>query len=323
MFPQSHTRKDTSVLANISYSDLRRLVRQAVPRHRSPHETYGDEDVVVAFLWAERHNQPTCWAAEKASYPPGVRGKPPSQSTLSKRLRTVPVIGLLSRTRRAMADAVPGMPEKQIDCRPLTVGNSSGDRDARRGRAAGGTARGYKLCLVTSAGLVREWTLTPLNVNDQIPAATLAADLPRAGGTGWGYVAADNAFDSNKVHAAFAAAGHALVAPPRASNEGVRDSRRNTPERIRNLDHSDSPLWGLGEETLGLKVLRGRVAVEHTHGQATFFGLGQLPPWVRTPHRVALHVEARLIFQTWRKLELMGVSPFAEERDREKKRNVA
>jgi len=291
--------------ANISYRRLRALVQQAVPRPRRGRERHSDADVIVAYLWAQLHTQPTYWASRRAAYPPGCRLTPPSAATLSRRLGRVPVIELLSRVRRTMADAVPACPLKLMDSRPLVVGNASNDRNARRGHGAGGRARGYKLCVLTSAGLVREWSLAGMNANDQTLGLTLLPSLPGVSSHGWGYLATDNGFDGNPLHVATAGEGHVLVTPPRRSNRGVRDARRNSPQRIRALDLSDSPLRHAGiTNTMGDAVMAARGAVEHTLGHAALLGLGPLPPWVRTPRRVARHVEAMLIFHTYRVLEL-------------------
>jgi hypothetical protein len=298
--------------ANISYRELRQLIRQANPHPKSARHTYGDDDIATAYLWAELHRQPAYWAATRRAYPPGCRFDPPSSSLISRRLRTVPVIELIARVRPAMADEIPASPMKLLDSRPLMVGNASNDRDATRGHGAGGKARGYKLGVISCAGLIRDWSFSGMNTNDQTLAAPLIArlgktgqHLGKTGQHGWGYVVADNGFDGNPLHIAAGAAGHVLVAPPRRSNRGVRDARRNSPERMRALDLSDSPLRHAGiRETMGDGLMRARVGIEHQLGHAAMLGLGPLPPWVRTPHRVALHIEAQLIFHTHRVLEI-------------------
>jgi hypothetical protein len=298
--------------ANISYRELRQLIRQGNPHPKSARHTYGDDDIATAYLWAELHRQPAYWAATRRAYPPGCRFDPPSSSLISRRLRTVPVIELIARIRPALADEIPASPMKLLDSRPLMVGNASNDRDATRGYGAGGKARGYKLGVISCAGLIRDWSFSGMNTNDQTLAAPLIARLgqaeahmEKAGQDGWGYVVADNGFDGNPLHIAAGAAGHVLVTPPRRSNRGVRDARRNSPERMRALDLSDSPLRHAGiRGTMGDGLMRARVGIEHQLGHATMLGLGPLPPWVRTPHRVALHIEAQLIFHTHRVLEL-------------------
>jgi hypothetical protein len=152
-----------------------------------------------------------------------------------------------------------------------------------------------------------------MNVNDQVPAAAellprLAGDRGCFGACG-GYVAADNAFDANALHAAAAAVNHQLVAPPRRSNRHVRDTRRNRPERIRALDLCDNALWPCGvQRWFGGDVLRERVAIERSLSQLTFDGLYALPPWVRRPHRVALWVACKLIIRLYKLARKAGLT---------------
>jgi hypothetical protein len=174
--------------ANLSYRELKQLIAQASFRAASVFETYSDEDIALTYLWAQLHEQPSNWACQKKVWPPGSRFTPPSQSCLSRRLRTVKVIELMGRVRGEMIREQPSPPLKLIDCRPLETGNSSHDRDSRRGRSAGYKGRGYKLCVVVSGGLVRSWTLGSLNENDQVLAARLMPGLSSISPQGWGYL---------------------------------------------------------------------------------------------------------------------------------------
>jgi hypothetical protein len=300
---------------NLSYRQLRGLIEQANPAPRTGRQTHADVDVALAYLWAEMHEQPTYWASSRKAYPIGCRFVPPSAATLSRRLGRVPVRSLIARVRGVLLespDAPPVRALKIIDSKPLTVGNSSSDRAARRGRAAGSgrgaTARGYKICTVVSGDLVRPWVLGGLNDNDQTLAAELIPQLSKLDSRGWGYVTADNGFDGNRLYVAAAGQGHVWVAPPRRSNRGVRDAQRNSSERLRSLDLSDTPLRHAGpaaeHATMGSRLRRDRATIEPMLGHATMLGLRSPPPWVRTPKRVALHVEAKLIFHTYRVLEL-------------------
>jgi hypothetical protein len=288
--------------ANLSYRDLKQLIQQARPFPRQGRQTHGDEDIALAFLWARLNVQPTYWAADRSAYPPAAAFDPPSASTLSRRLRRVPVIELLDRVQLRLAEQIPATPMKLMDCRPLTVGNASGDRDATRGYGAGARCRGYKFCALSSNHVVRQWTITSMNENDQKPGLKLLSELPE---DSWGYVVADNGFDGNPLHAQAGRNNHVLVVPPRAANRGVRDAKRNTTERIRGLDLSDSPLRHAGvKRTFGSKLMHDRGEVERMLGHGTFLGLGPLPPWVRGPRRVASHVQAMLIFATHRRIEV-------------------
>ena len=194
------------------------------------------------------------------------------------------------------------------------MGNCPRDRDARRGRAAGEKARGYKLHAVTSGKAFVCWALTPTNVNDQVAAASL---LPRLAarwgrGWGWGYVVGDNGYDANPVYRrAAAAANHQLVAPPRRANAHVRDVRRNSAERIRSLDLCACPLrhCGLGgaDACFGTWLRGRRGEIERNFGNATMDGLDAPPPRVRTPRRLAPWAAAKLIQRMMRQVEIAGL----------------
>src|SRR5207237_6385564 len=64
---------------------------------------------------------------------------------------------------------------RRVDSKPLVVGGFSKDRDARRGYATGGKARGYKLfCCWAKRGVVPEAVvLGPLSESDQAGAMHL------------------------------------------------------------------------------------------------------------------------------------------------------
>ena len=86
------------------------------------------------------------WACRPENWPPGWRRRRlPSNPTMSRRLRSASVRGLLARLeRRVVGPTGPGL-FWMIDGKPLPIGGCSKDRQAGYGRAAGGKAKGYKL----------------------------------------------------------------------------------------------------------------------------------------------------------------------------------
>jgi len=258
------------------------------------------------YLWSAAHDRPVCWACDAHNWPEELDRPLPSQSRMSRRLRTVPVQQLLERALAAASDLFGPPPlVKQVDSKPLTVGAYSKDADARRGRLADGQfARGYRLHAVTHGRAVRHWALLPLNQHDSAAAPLL---LPRL--EGGGYVVGDNAYDTNDCHALAAAANHQLVAPPKEKDAHVRDARRNLPQRLRALDMLHPPLekCGLVGE-FGRQLYNCRQRVESGFGGLTLCGLGPLPPWVRTPRRVALWTAAKILLYLWRCAEKKGLT---------------
>jgi hypothetical protein len=290
------------------YRQLYQRVYSIAHPPRRPREVYDDRWVATVYLWSVVHHKPASWACDEGNWPAELDRPLPSQSRLSRRVRTVGVQQLLERALASVSDLL--QPEgpplvKAIDSKPLVVGAYSKDADAKKGRVADGQfARGYRVHAVTHGRLVRHWTLLPLNEHDSVAAPAL---LPRLEGGG-GYCIADNAYDSNACHALAAAAGHQLVAPPKACDADVRDARRNRPERLRALDLLHSPLkhCGLASE-FGRALYAYRQRIESGFGGLTFAGLGPPPPWVRGPRRVALWVAATLLLFLWQTAQKQGL----------------
>ena len=299
------------------YRALYKLVRSTPHTPRRPREQFADWWVVLIYLWSVLHDRRASWACDPESWR-GVEPDGPliSQSQLSRRLRTVGVLQLIERLLAAASDLLerhraevnapqtaprpapqpvqPVQPPllKQIDSKPLTVGAYSKDRDAKRGRLADGQfARGYRLHAITHGRHVRHWTLLPLNEHDSAAAPLL---MPRL--EGGGYVAADNAYDTNECHGLAAAANHQLVAPARECNRGVRDVKHNCAQRLRALDMLDSPLQACGvTPPFGQELYDCRQRIESAFGGLAFAGLGPLPPWVRGPRRTALWCAGKIL----------------------------
>jgi hypothetical protein len=288
------------------YLQLCRLIDQASARRRRKRQQFCDATIVKVYFFSTYANIPVSAACVMKNWPEVLAqqvGTLPSQSTMSRRLRTVGVLQLIERMQAMLAQTLDQGMLKSIDSKPLTVGSYSKDRDAKRGRAAKEMARGYKLHAICSGKAFKFWTLTAMNSNDQIGAAVL---LPRL--QDWGYVGADNSYDANPLHRLSREANHQLIAPPRKSNAQVRDTRRNTPERIRALDICANPLQHCGcGESFGLGLLRQRQQIERNFGNAAMDGLYAPPPWVRRPHRVAAWTAAKLIQRMLRQTEIAGV----------------
>jgi hypothetical protein len=251
----------------------------------------------MVHLWGVIHDRGQGWSCDPANWPDDVLadGRPLiSQSRLSRRLRTVGVQQLLERLLAAASDRFGPPPlAKTIDSKPLTVGAYTKDADAKeRGRVANGQfAKGYRLHAVMHGRVAAHWTLLPIADHDTVGAAAL---LPRL--DGGGHVLADNAYDSNTLHALARAANHQLVAPARKCNQHVRDAKHNRPERLRALDMFHSPLETCGvPSAFGQQLYDGRQRIESGFGGLAHAGLGALPAFVRTPHRVAMWAAGKLL----------------------------
>jgi DDE family transposase len=248
--------------------------------------TFFDHEIVGVFLWAVIHDRPVSWACDPVNWPKGLwKGGLPSQSTMSRRLRTTEVQQLLHAMELQLVSLERGGFVYLVDGKPLTVGSHSKDRDARWGRASTAFAKGYKLHAIYGRGpMPLEWDVAPMNVAEMEVASRMIPRL-KAGG---GYVLGDKYFDSNPLHALANACGYQLVAQKAKPGKGL-GHRRHSPGRLRSMQLLNSDF--------GQDLYRCRNDIERQFGWLTSHGTGlaPLPAWVRRSHRVRLWVQAKLI----------------------------
>jgi len=253
---------------------------------------YRASEIVVVFLWAAVHDRPTSWACDARNWriePPSAL---PSQSTMSRRLRTFRVQKLLNDVEAELGGSPRHWWLQRMDSKPLPLGSYSKDPDARYGRAAKGFARGYKLHTIWGDGpLPSAWCIQPMNVGDSVAAKQLVSRL-----RGEGYLVGDSQYDSNPLYAA-AAPEHQVVAPQKRPGRGL-GHRRHHPSRLRSLELLTKPF--------GQALLQCRKQIERDFGCLTNFGAGlsPLPNWVRRVKRVQLWVQAKLLINAVRILSM-------------------
>jgi hypothetical protein len=247
---------------------------------------YSNAVVVGVWLWAAIHDRPISWACKREHWPARSEIRfLPSQSVMSRRLRSKPVKGLLEAMEKTLRER--GEPHwiKAIDSKPLVVGPYSKDREARWGRATKhGFARGYKLHAVWDGRAVPDaWRIEPMNVADTQAARQL---LPRLSGSG--YLLGDGQYDSNQLYDLAAEHHHQLVAPRRKTAKGL-GHQKHSPYRLRSIE--------LQQHLFGKALSRERSQIERSFGGLTCFGggLAPLPSWVRGRHRVELWLQAKLL----------------------------
>ena len=262
--------------------------------HNTRH-LYSDNVVAGVFLWACLNDKPVYWACDKDQWPVSIRPRElPSQSCLSRRMKTQAMAALLERCYHAMREGLPSGMLKFIDGKPLTVGGCSKDADAGYGRAASCKARGYKLFVVTDAAsrAADDWLLGPMNWSEQVAADTLlgrmAGDL---------VVVGDGEYDVSRLYDTAASRESALLAPGPLDAKGT-GHHYVSPHRKNGL--------ALARSSAGMQLLIARVGVEQSFGNLTSFhgGLGPLPAWVRRPHRVRAWVATKLLIDLDRKIQL-------------------
>jgi Transposase DDE domain len=248
-----------------------------------------DRWVVLTYVWSVLSDRPVSWACRPENWPARFAGySPPSPATMSRRLRTKSVRQLLVRLLRSLQRNWPQARVWFIDGKPLPVGGSSGDREARAGRGAGLMAKGYKLhAIVQATGRLEALTVLPMHVNETRVAQTLIGESLRRI-DGGGYLVGDTAYDAMALYDLAAAKGIQLVARPRKAYKGL-GHKHQSPLRLLGL--------GIAYSAEGHALLRSRFAIDRMFGTwgNTAGGLGPLPNWVRHLHRVRLWVLAKIV----------------------------
>ena len=265
---------------------LYKLARECDPAPYWELVRFFDYEIVAVYLWTVLHDRPVSWACDPINWPKCLwKRNLPSQSTMSRRLRTTEVQALLHRMEGKLASLDRGGFVWFVDGKPLVVGTHSKDRDAQWGRAGRGYAKGYKLHVVSRRGpLPVEWDVVPLNVSEPEVAARLISLLERGGG----YILGDKAFDSNPLHDVSNARGYQLVAERKRPGTAL-GHRPHSRGRLRSID--------LLRTEFGRDLYDCRGDIERQIGWLTNHsaGLAPLPAWVRRQHRVRLWIQAKLI----------------------------
>lgn len=253
---------------------------------------FRDGLILLVYFWAVVHDRPTCWACRIEHWPPAWHWLTlPSQATMSRRLRSLSVVQLLTalmdRLRQVREPQAPREPlVHRLDSRPLVVGGFSKDRDAHRGYATGGKARGYKsFDLVGTAVVPERIQLGALNWADPQGAARLIGQASLQG-----YLLADGVHDTNDLHGLARRQGLQLITPRKRPGTDL-GHRPHDPGRRRSIDLLEGP------SPFGRDLYRLREEIERRYGNCSSFGGGlqPLPSWVRTPNRVARWLWAKLI----------------------------
>jgi len=265
---------------------LWKKVTRLVPAHNAGDSRcwYSHRNIVLTALWAILHDRPMVWACDPANWPGRYRPQRlPTQSTLSRRMSSKGINCVIRGVfQRICVEAGPVGEVGYVDGCALRVGGASKDRHARRGRAVGGFAKGYKLhALADSQGFIRDFRVMPLNRNEVPVMRRLVETTPELPLR----IVGDKEYDGVKLHRQCQARGSKLYAMPR----GGRVGRRNQPERRKCLE------FLLTEA--GQRLLRSRTAIERVFSRlkSVGFGLKELPAWTRTLRRVRAWITGKVL----------------------------
>jgi hypothetical protein len=250
---------------------------------------YSTADVLMAYFWAVVHDRPTSWAADPKQWPDDLRPAwLPCQSTLSRRLRRPTTVELMTAVEEHLLAlvVVRSCLVRIIDGKPMPVSGVSKDRDIGYGRGAGGNQKGYKIHAVWGAEpMPIAWGLAPMNTSEKTMARHLIPTLP-----GSGYLLADSQYDANPLYDLAAEAGFQLVAQKiKDRGRGGLGHRRQSAGRLRSME--------LLASEFGRTLFNERNAIERRFGAWVSLGggLGSLPAWVRSFHRVRNWIQAKIL----------------------------
>lgn len=233
------------------------------------------------------HDRPECWACERKNWPDDLRPQPlPSQSTISRRSKTVEVLRLLAEIER-LQPSHPLELALTIDGKPLLVGSHSKDPDALWGHVRRGWAKGYKLHAIFGLGdIPSQWDVAPLNEAEPTVGSRLVGRL----GPGGCYLLGDSAYDSNPLHDVVRGGGRQLLAPCKKPGTGLGHCYQS-PGRLRSIDVLET------NNEFARTLFAERDDIERRFGRLTNHaaGLAPLPNWVRRLDRVRLWVQLKLL----------------------------
>ena len=276
-----------------------RRAAKSLPRPGRRRPEFAEWLVAAMYLWCVWHDRPLCWACDRSHYHSVFRPrKLPSVSQFSRRVREGHFQLVLQAVHDSLAQRGLVTALGYFDGKALPVSPVSKDRDAARGRAGGGWAKGYKLhAYVNEHGRIVVWSVTPLNVAEQTVALEMLPHLPPAAPDA--VALGDANYDSAPLHKAAAAAapGLRLLTPLKGRGRVKGDGHH--PVTLRQMGEARRGLveaWDVHRD-LARFVLKSRAAVERTFGTlvCTGGGLSCLPAWVRTLGRVRRWVGAKII----------------------------
>ena len=271
------------------YRELKSVLNDVARTHRdNPRCTHRDQTIVAVLLWACLHNRPVSWAVDPKQWPGRTRPRCglPSQSCMSRRLRTTSVLELIQRMEQAMRDALPSSDIKLIDGRPLTTGGCSKDPDAKTGYGAGHRVRGYKLHLITDKnGPVDQWGVTPMNGSEPDVAFAMLPHVRDAS-----YIMGDGNYHVNRLYDEAGDRGIHWLTQPRRRGSKSPGPRKHSPYRLKAWN------WVRSEEgSRTIKRLRSGIERVNAWQGCADVGLANLPHHVRRIHRVQLWVAMKII----------------------------
>jgi hypothetical protein len=255
---------------------------------------YSGRLIVLMYLWTVIRGKPRGWVCDRRNLPAALEHAAiPSSSQFRRRLKTPPVQARLTELENHLR----GSPEEKmlgcwlLDAKPLVVSPYSKDKSAQWGYAYDRKARGYKVFAMSDLhGRVVAWQCRPMNEAEPTVARELLEQTDRPG-----YVLGDSIYDSGPLHELTARRDLQLIAP-RKQPGGNIGKRARPPNRL----HAIAMLETFNN-TFGRSMYAQRTRIERVFSRMTSsrVGLDHLPPFVRTPTRVQLWIQGKIILYAY------------------------
>jgi len=257
---------------------------------REKRMVYPGRLIVLMHLWSVIRGKPRQWVCDERNLPGLMRQwSIPSASQFRRRLRTAPVQAMLNELenhlRATPSHALLGC--WLLDAKPLVVSPYSKDKSAKWGWAYDRKARGYKLFAMSDLqGRLVAWDCQGMNQAEPLVARTLLEHTDRPG-----YVLGDSAYDSGPLHELAAARQLQLIAPRKIPGGNI-GKRARQPTRL----HAITMLETFNN-AFGPALYDQRTTIERAFSfmASSRVGLDHLPSFVRTPARVRLWVQGKII----------------------------
>lgn len=251
---------------------------------------YAGRTIVLLYLWSALRGKPRQWVCDRRNLPAPLQDQAiPSRSQFGRRINTPEVQALFGQLenhlRQVPQDAMLGC--WLLDAKPFVVSPYSKDKSAQWGWAYDRKARGYKLFALSDLqGNLVAWQTQPMNVAEPLVARTLLAQTDRPG-----YVLADSIYDSGPLHELAAGRQLQLIAPRKKPQANI-GRRARQPTRL----HAIAMLETFNN-SFGPAMYAYRTDIERTFSRlaSSRVGLDHLPSFVRTPERVRLWVQGKII----------------------------
>lgn len=262
--------------------------------------TYSDAVIVKTWFWAVLHDRPVSWACKACNWPVYERRwQLPSEPTMSRRLRCKGVRWLIAEIeKRVLASSDAGNIVWMIDGKPLVISGHSQDPHAGYGRATGGKAKGYKIHVIAgSDGSVPHWRVAPMNKDERVMGGRMLKQTEIQG-----YLLADGNYDSNKLHQICDDHENLqLLSPRRYGKHRGFGHRKQTVGRLRSVEILEHHTPSFGNQ-----LMIQRVEIERFFANLTNWGGGltHLPSWVRTYTRVKRWIQAKLIINAVKRINV-------------------